>query len=53
MVTVLIAEDEKMIRKGLNMSADEKIIPFSSMTKQGKEEIWSVFDELVGYKKEK
>lgn len=42
-----------MIRKGLNMSADEKIIPFSSMTKQGKEEIWSVFDELVGYKKEK
>lgn len=42
-----------MIRKGLNMSADEKIIPFSSMTKQGKEEIWSVFDELVGYQKEK
>lgn len=42
-----------MIRKGLNMSVDEKIIPFSSMTKQGKEEIWSVFDELVGYKKEK
>ncbi len=42
-----------MIRKGLNMSADEKIIPFSSMTKQGKEEIWSVFDELVGYHKEK
>lgn len=42
-----------MIRKELNMSADEKIIPFSSMTKQGKEEIWSVFDELVGYKKEK
>lgn len=42
-----------MIRKGLNMSADEKIIPFSSMTKQGKEEIWSVFDELIGYQKEK
>ena len=41
-----------MIRKGLNMSAEDKIIPFSSMTKQGKEEIWSVFDELVGYTKE-
>ena len=41
-----------MIRKGLNMSAEDKIIPFPSMTKQGKEEIWSVFDELVGYTKE-
>ncbi len=41
-----------IIRKALNMSADEKIIPFSSMTKQGKEEIWSVFDNIIGYKKD-
>lgn len=41
-----------IIRKALNMSSDEKIIPFSSMTKQGKEEIWSVFDNIIGYKKD-
>lgn len=33
-----------MIRKGLDMKADDILIPFSAETKQGKDEIWAVFD---------
>lgn len=36
----------KMIRTGLNTEKDTRIIPFSSLTKQGKEEIWEIIDQL-------
>lgn len=37
----------KMIRTGLNVVPGTKILPFSAQTKQGKEEILAVIDELV------
>lgn len=37
----------KMIRVGLNVVPGTKILPFSAQTKQGKDEILSVIDELV------
>ncbi|MBU3812696.1 MAG: ribosome biogenesis GTP-binding protein YihA/YsxC [Candidatus Niameybacter stercoravium] len=36
-----------MIKKGLNLRPQDMIIPFSAVTKQGKEEIWSVLDKVV------
>ena len=38
----------KMLRVGLNVVPGTKILPFSAQTKQGKEEILAVIDELVG-----
>lgn len=39
----------KMIRVGLNVVPGTKILPFSAQTKQGKDEILAVIDELVYY----
>ncbi|PKM50934.1 MAG: YihA family ribosome biogenesis GTP-binding protein [Firmicutes bacterium HGW-Firmicutes-7] len=39
-----------MIRKGLNLNDSNPIVPFSSQTKQGKEEIWAVFEDQLGLK---
>ncbi|NLK21134.1 MAG: YihA family ribosome biogenesis GTP-binding protein [Epulopiscium sp.] len=36
-----------IIKKGLNMDPNHKLIPFSAQTKQGTEEIWNVFDKWV------
>lgn len=36
----------KLIREGLQISASVKIIPFSSVTKQGRDEIWSCIEDL-------
>lgn len=36
----------KMLRTGLGLKKETLLIPFSSETKQGKEEIWSVIDSL-------
>ena len=36
------------IKNTLGMSFNEKIIAYSSMTKQGKQEIWNIFDDLLG-----
>lgn len=33
-----------MIRKGLILNSNQPVLPFSSMTKQGKDEIWEVFE---------
>lgn len=38
----------KVLREGLKLVPNTKIIPFSAETKQGREEIWEVIDELVG-----
>lgn len=37
-----------MIRKGLSLKNENHILPFSSMTKQGKDEIWSVIETELG-----
>lgn len=34
----------KMLRQGLNLVPGTKIIPFSSMTKQGRDEIWELVE---------
>lgn len=37
----------KVIREGLDMAHDMKIIPFSSKTKQGREEVWESIQEFI------
>ena len=38
----------KVLRQGLQVVPGTKIIPFSAQTKQGREEIWDLIDELTG-----
>lgn len=42
----------KAIREGLNTKQGTMILPFSSQTKQGREELWEVIDALVLPKEE-
>ena len=35
-----------MIRKGLNLGPQDKLIGFSSETKQGKEELWQIIEDI-------
>ena len=44
-----IQKHVKMIKTGLNVEKDTILIPFSAQTKQGREEVWALIDELVGY----
>ncbi len=37
----------KMIREGLGMKKESMLIPFSSETKQGLDELWAVIDSIV------
>ena len=37
----------KVLRQGLQVVPGTKIIPFSAQTKQGREEIWDLIDELT------
>lgn len=37
------------VREGLGMLKEDLLIPFSAETKQGREEIWQVMDELIGW----
>jgi len=37
------------IRKGLGMDKDQLLIPFSAETRQGREQIWTLMDELCGF----
>lgn len=39
----------KAIRVGLNVKTGTQIIPFSAESKQGREEIWKLMDEVTGY----
>lgn len=43
----------KTIKEGLQVEPDTIIIPFSAETKQGKEEIWNLIDQITGYEEEK
>lgn len=38
----------KEVREGLGLKGGDLLIPFSSVTKQGRDEVWQVMDELVG-----
>ena len=42
----------KMIRTGLQAGKDTVIIPWSSMTKQGREEIYTLMDQYLGEKEQ-
>ena len=39
----------KLIREGLQVVPGTKILPFSAQTKQGREEIWELIDNLTGF----
>lgn len=43
-----VQKQMKIIRQGLEVVPGTKIIPFSAQTKQGREEIWNLIDELTG-----
>ena len=43
-----VAKSLKEIRIGLGLPKDGKILPFSAETKQGRDEIWALIDELTG-----
>ncbi len=38
----------KEVRAGLGLKTEDIVIPFSAQTKQGREEIWALMDELTG-----
>lgn len=42
-----IPKHVKMVRAGLGMKKEDILIPFSSQTKQGLEEVWDIIDSLV------
>ena len=42
-----IAKNIKIIRDSLHVSKETKIIPFSAVSKQGKEELWDVIDSSI------
>lgn len=42
-----ISKHVSMVKKGLGINNINTIIPFSAVTKQGKDKIWEIFDELV------
>lgn len=42
----------KMVRQGLGMEKDGIIIPFSAETKQGREEIWALIEQIMNPKTE-
>ena len=42
----------KMVRTGLNVKPSTAVLPFSALTKQGREEIWEQMDGLLEEKKE-
>ena len=39
----------KIVKEGLKLKPGTTVIPFSAVTKQGREEIWALMDELIGY----
>ena len=42
-----IAKQVKAIRKGLNTAPSTKIIPYSALSKQGREEIWDCIEAVL------
>lgn len=44
-----VQKNLKLIKEGLKLRPDCVMIPFSAETKQGREEIWTLIDELTGF----
>lgn len=42
----------KLLRTGLGAKKDTRILPFSALSKQGREEIWDCIEEALGSEKE-
>lgn len=42
-----LSKQLKLIRTGLNVKGGTRILPFSALTKQGREEIWQLMDQLI------
>ncbi|MDO4267387.1 MAG: ribosome biogenesis GTP-binding protein YihA/YsxC [Eubacteriales bacterium] len=43
-----IQKHVKMVREGLGMEKEDTLIPFSAETKQGRDEIWALIEEMSG-----
>ena len=43
-----IRKQVELVRNGLGAGSDARIIPFSAQTKQGRDEIYALLDELIG-----
>ena len=48
-----IAKQTKLLRAGLGLPKETKLIPFSAETKQGRDEIWSIMEQLLEPEAEK
>ena len=48
-----IQKQLKILRTGLNVKPGTRILPFSALTKQGREEIWAVMEEFLDENSEK
>lgn len=46
------AKQLKAVRQGLRLEPDTVLIPFSAVTKQGRDEIWELAEELCGLKED-
>ena len=42
-----IAKQTKLIRTGLHLPADTRMIPFSATSRQGREEIWKIMENVI------
>ncbi len=42
-----VQKQVKILREGLGLKKESILIPFSAETKQGREEIWKIMDELI------
>lgn len=42
-----VQKNLKLIKEGLKLRSDAIVVPFSAETKQGREEIWTLIDELT------
>lgn len=47
-----IAKQVKLIREGLQVESDTVLIPFSAETKQGREEIWELIEQITSLKRD-
>ena len=44
-----VAKHISMIRKGLEVKPGTEVLPYSALTKQGRQEIWALMDKLLGF----
>ena len=47
-----IAKQVKLLRTGLGLPKETKLIPFSAETKQGRDEIWGIMEQLLEVEEE-